>query len=65
MVTTVMLLMFKSSFVKEFQFLQWARQGVSALVTRPSYMDEHGMNYLLLGLHVWPLARADWERVWV
>jgi len=64
-VTIVILLKFKSSFVKEFPFLQWARQGVSALATRPSYMDEHGMNYLLHGMHVWPLVRADWGRVWV
>jgi len=36
LVMPITLLMFENSFVKEFQFLRWARSGVSALVMRPS-----------------------------
>ena len=53
------LLIFRSLFVKEFQFLQWARQAVSVLATGPSCGDRQGMNYILLGLYVWPLVGAD------
>jgi len=57
------LLIFGSLFVKEFQFLRWARQEVSVLAMRPSCGDEQGINYFLLGLYVWSLAEADRE-VW-
>ena len=57
------LLMFRSLFVEEFQFLRGARQAVSVLVTRPSCGDGQGMNYLFLGLYVRPLDRADWGEV--
>jgi len=33
-----------------------AHQVVSVVVTRPNYGDRQGMNYLLLGLYVWPLV---------
>ena len=53
------LLTFRSLFVEEIQFLRWARQAVSILVTRPSFRDGQRMNYLLLGLYIWPLVGAD------
>jgi len=48
-VMSVMLLIFGSTFVKKFQFLRWACQGISALVTRPSYGDGQGITYFLPG----------------
>jgi len=57
------LLIFRSLFVEKFQFLRWACYVVSVLATRPSCGDEQGMNYLLLGLYVWPLVGADWGEV--
>jgi len=53
------LLIFRSLFVEQSQFLQWARQATSVLAMRPICGDGQRMNYLLLGLYVWPLVGAD------
>jgi len=53
------LLIFESLFIKEFQFLRWARQEVSVLPMRPSCGDGQRMTYLLLSLYAWPLVGAD------
>jgi len=58
------LLIFSNLFVEEFQFLRWTRQAVSVFATRPYCGDGQGMNYLLLGLYVWPLVGVDWGEVW-
>jgi len=46
------LLIFRSLFVEQSQFLQWARQATSVLAMRPICEDGQRMNYLLLGLYV-------------
>ena len=65
MVTSVVLLIFESLFIKEFQLLRWACQEVSTFATRPIYGDGKGMTYLLLSLHVWPLVGVDWGGIWI
>jgi len=56
-------LIFRSLFVEQSQFLRCARQATSVLATRPGCVDGQGMNYLLLGLYVWPLVGTDWGEV--
>jgi len=53
------LLIFRSLFVEESQFLRWARVAVSVFAMRPRRGDGQGINYLLPGMYVWPLVGAD------
>ena len=65
MVFPTALLIFRSIFVEESQFLRWAHLVVSVLATRPSCEDGQGMNYLLLGLYVCLWSEQTGVKFWL